>query len=218
MKNFFPVLVLLAGLGSSVSVAQGNWKVDPFQLYLASLKASPPEPSLLRFADECGVNVRTIVPRYAQSPSENWVLVKDLSKALEDQETDFYATVAVWHAGDGILLEQWGMELDTGNYFRRLSCFQAQRIRFLEEVDWSIPPVEDEGQRAAYPAWGFEQHRKVGKNGKLMIVFSSFVDALDQPAKTPKLDAESSKSLKNLQAAGIVTSWSDLKLPQSLLR
>ena len=218
MKHCLPVLVLLAGLGSSISFTQANRQIDPFQRYLAGLKANQPEAAFVRFADECGVDIKAAAPRYAQSPSEKWVPVKDMSKVLKDQETDFYATVAVWHMEDKIMVEQWGMELDTGNYFRRFYCLQRQRISLFEEVDWSIPPLENEKERASYPAWGFEQHRKVGKDGRLEIVLHRFVDVFEQPVKAPKLNADGEELVKDLQSARMVYAWKDLDMPSALLR
>ena len=172
----------------------------------------------MRFAGECGVDIKAVTPRYAQSPSNKWVPVKDLSGALRDQETDFYATVAVWHLEDKILVEQWGMELDTGNYLRRLYCFGKQKINLFEEVDWSIPPLEDEKERASYPAWGFEQYRKIGKDGRLEIVFHRFVEAFGQPMKAPKLNTDDEKLVKDLQSARKTYAWKDLDMPSALLR
>jgi len=205
-------------LFSTPSFAEDRQQPDPFQRYLTSLKTNRPEAALVRFAGECSVDIKTVAPRYAQSPSQKWIPVKDLSKALEDQETDFYATVAVWHINDRIMVEQWGMELDTGDYFRRFSCLQKRMVGLIEEVDWSIPPLEDEKDRASYPTWGFEQRRKTAKNGKLEIVSHRFVDVYEQPMKSPKLNAGDAETAKGLQSEWSVLSWKDLKLPQALLR
>jgi len=96
MKQVLPVLILIVGIGNSLSSAQDKQQQSPFDHYLAGLKTGQPEPALQRFAAECGVDIRSRAPRYAQSPSQKWIAVRDLSHALKDQETDFYATVAIW--------------------------------------------------------------------------------------------------------------------------
>ena len=214
MKRLLSILILLAGLGSCFSFSQVKEQPDPFDRYLAGLKANHPEDVLVRFAANCGVDIESIKPRFAQSPQDNWVLVNDLSNALKDQETDFYATVAIWHAADRILIEQWGMELDTGNYSRHLICLQRQKIIFFESSDWTIPPVETAQQRAAYPAWGYEQRWNISTNGRYEKVLSRFIDVDEHPINEPALDLETRKGLDLMWT---VYTWRDLKFPNALL-
>ena len=212
MRCLLPVLALLAGLGCSISSAQDAQQKDPFNRYLAGIKSNQPEAALVHFAGECGVDLKTVAPRYAQLPSDSWILVKDLSKALKDQETDFYGTVAVWHMADQILVERWGMELDTGDEFRMLYCLQGQKIKFAEEVDWSIPV---EGETNANPSWGYEQRWKIGQDGRYENVLHRFVDLREQTRREPQLNAETKKRL-DWTPKGFT--WTDLKLPSELLR
>ena len=214
MKRALLILILLAGFWGHFSFSQSG-EQSPFDQYLMGLKTHHPETAFMRFAGDCGVNINSVSPRYAQSPAKNWTLVKDLSNVLKDQETDFYATVAVWHAADRILIEQWSMELDTGTFSRQYACLQNQRIVSFEGIDWTIPPVTTKEERDLNPAWGYEQRWKAGPNGKYQKVFSRFVDINGQPMKEPSLDQETKN---NLDWHWQIHSWRDLKFPDALIR
>ena len=212
MKRWLSVLTLIVGLGISPSFAQDKQRHDPFDRYLAGMKTNRSEPALVRVAEECGLDIKALAPRYAQRPDERWIPVKDLSGALKDQETDFYGTVAVWHAANRILVERWGMELDTGDYYRMLFCLQDQNVKFAEAADWSIPI---EGENSENSSWGYEQRWVIGKGGKYEIVLHRFVDIGEQPMAEPKLDAETRNGLSWNPK---VLSWKDMDLPAELLR
>lgn len=102
----------------TAAATSGADQVDPFTRYLAVENAHGHQLALARFAAECGIDLATAKANYAQRPGDTWNIVSDLSKAKDDQETDFYGTVAVLHQSDLILVEWWGMELDTGDYYR----------------------------------------------------------------------------------------------------
>ena len=155
MRHWLPVLCVLLGLGILISckhseikdvksvqnatkqvsapvrLGKPSEKLFPFDRYLDDQKTHWPEPALTRFAADCGVDTDAVKPRFAQNPSQNWILVKDLSKAMKDQGTDFYGTVAVWHIEGRVLVEQWGMELDTGDLSRQFICLRNYRIEWL---------------------------------------------------------------------------------------
>jgi hypothetical protein len=162
MRSWLPVIFVFTGLGSSISSAQATKLSDPFTRYLSGLKANQPEVSLVRFARDCGLNITTAKSRYAQLPGDSWIPVKNLSKALEDQETDFYSTVAVWYMADRILIERWGMELDTGSESRMFYCLQDRKIDLAEEADWSIPIG---GEAKSHAPRKSEKRWKIGEPG-----------------------------------------------------
>ncbi len=58
------------------------------------------------------------------------------------------------------MIEEWGMELDTGAFSRQLVCLRDSRISFFEGVDWTIPV---EGASPTDPAWGYQQRWKIGQ-------------------------------------------------------
>ncbi|HEY1253580.1 MAG TPA: hypothetical protein VGF01_02225 [Terracidiphilus sp.] len=239
MKRLLSVLALLAGLGSFISckhpvsnvtpkpasssvnkpailpkrMGKPSNKLNPFDRYLADTKANWPEPALVRFANMCQIDVDTFTPKYAQQPGEKWILVKDLSHAQEDQETDFYHTVAVWHTQNRILAEIWGMELDTGDYFRLFYCLENNKITLVDSVSWSISPEDNNSKNEG---WGFEHSWKLASNGIFETIVRRFIDLREMPIAAPKLDAETQKGLDEEDVG--THYWADLKLPDGLLR
>lgn len=238
MKRWLPVLALLAGLGSFISckhpttsiehkptsstartpanplkrIGKPSTELNPFNRYLSDAKANWPEPALVRFAKECQVDLDATAPRYAQNPGEKWVLVKDLTHVQEDQETDFYHTVAVWHVDDRIMAEEWGMELDTGDYYRLYYCLEREKIILVDSVSWSIVLDNDSSKDTG---WGYEHRWKLGTNGKFETTLRRFVNLQERPSAAPKLDEDTQKVLDE---EGVrMQTWADLKYPSELL-
>jgi hypothetical protein len=213
MRRWLPLLALLAGLGCSISFAQTKVQNDPFSQYLTGIKASRPEPSLVRFAQECGVDLKIVVPRYADLPDNTWILVNDLAKGIHGLETDFFVTVAVWKQGDRILVEMWEMQLDVENENRTFYCMAKRKITAEEFSDWMLPEILQNGNEK--PGWGYEQHWKMTAAGKFERTFHGFVYFNGEAISEPKLDE---KTRKGLNWTPKVLTWSDLKLPAALLR
>ena len=213
MKNWLTVLALLAGLGCSISSAQSKQQKDPFSQYLAGMKASRPEPSLVRFAQECRVDLKTVLPRYADLPDNTWILVKDLTKGIHGLETDFFVTVAVWKQEDRILVEMWEMQLDVKNENRTFYCLTQRKITAVEFSDWMLPEIMQNGREK--PGWGYEQHWKVTEVGKFERTFHGFIDFNGEAIPEPKLDEKTRKS--SIWTPKVQT-WNDLKLPAALLQ
>ncbi len=213
MKNWLPVLILSVGLGTSFSSAQVAHKKDPFSQYLARIKAGIPEPSLVRVAQECGVDLKTVAPHYADLPDNTWILVKDLAKGIHGLETDFFATVTVWKQEDRILIEMWEMQLDVENENRTFYCLTQRKITAVESSDWMLPEVMQNGMEK--PGWGYEQHCEMTGAGKFERTFHGFVNFNSEPMAEPKLDEKTRKSL--IRTPKIKT-WDDLKLPPALLQ
>jgi hypothetical protein len=231
---------LFAGLGSSISckhplqaslpiptaqvkkdaVPQKPARLDssstnpnPFDRYLQDAKANWPEPAEIQVAEECQIDLGSALVRYAQEPGEKWLPVKDLTGALKDQDTDFYHTVAVWHAGDHLLVELWGMELDTGDYFRVFYCLDKRRITLVDSVSWQVEMHNESSQDTG---WGYEQKWKLGQGRDLVTTSKQFVDLREHPITEPILDAETKKGLEE-ETIGVRT-WAELELPDSLLQ
>jgi hypothetical protein len=213
MKSWLSVLVLLAGLGSSISFAQDKQQIDPFDRYLAGTKSNQPEAALVRFAGVCGVDINAIAPRYADRPGNSWMQVKDLSKGIHGLETDFFATVAVWKQSDRILVELWVMELDVASESRNFYCLDKRIITRMESVDWSLP-ITDQGGKEN-PGWGYEQLWIMTREGKYERTLHGFVDSVEKPISPPKLNMETQK---RLNWTPTVWTSNDLKLPPALLR
>jgi hypothetical protein len=195
-----------------VRIGMPSTKLNPFDRYLANAIANWPEPALVRFAGECQIDLDSTVPLYTQEPGDKWIAVKDLSQAQSDQETDFYHTVAVWHSQNQIMTEEWGMELDTGDYYRLFYCFDQKKITLVDSVSWKIAlendPAKDTG-------WGYEHRWKLGQDGKFATTLKQFVDLREKPIASPQLDEETKEGL-DAEDVGI-HSWADLQLPDALL-
>jgi len=187
-------------------------RVDPFDRYLAMEKVHRREAEVTRFAAACKIDLDDSKPLYAQRPGEVWNIVRDLSRAKDDQETDFYGTVAVRHEADRILIEQWGMELDTGDFYRLMYCLDKEEIRIVESTSWKLA---DFGNNVSDSDWGYEVQWKSSTGGKFGVVSRRFVDADERPIAPPKLDNETQKELQE-ESVGAKT-WRDLRFPKELL-
>jgi len=238
MKNLLTVFALLAGLGSFISckpnpaangthtqaiaiaqpyippakVGDLSTKLNPFNRYLDDTKRNWHEPMLIHFAGECHVDLDGSAPHYAQRPGEIWEFVHDLSHALEDQETDFYGTVAVWHADKRILVDRWGMELDTGDYFQMFLCLEEKQIVKVDFIRWKLKMDNDDLQNSG---WGFEHRWKLGVNGIFETESTQFIDLHEKPIAEPAMEPDTRKGLR--EESVVVHAWSDLELPPSLL-
>ncbi len=236
MKRLLSVLIVLAGLGILISCkhpshsspipARNTSKQDsvpvqtdyasnqddPFSRYLSALKAKKPEISLVRFANECGVDVNAVSPRFADLPENDWILVDDLAKGIHGIESDFFVTAEVWHIEDRVLVEIWEMQLDVQNENRTLYCISQSKITQMEFSDWMLPDVSADGKET--PGWGYEQHLKVSADGKYERTFKRFEDFSNKPIAEPKMDQ---KTRNGLNWTPKVRIWKDLKLPEALL-
>lgn len=210
------MILMIAGLFVLISIlssAQAASLKDPFSQYLEGIKANRAEPSLLRVAQECGVDLKTVAPRYADLPDNTWILVRDLAKGVHGLETDFFATAAVWKQSNRILVELWEMQLDVQNETRSFYCLEGRKIKTMESSNWTLPEVLQNGKEK--PGWGYEQHWKVTESGKLERTFHSFVDFSGKAINEPRLDE---KARKDLTWTPKVRTWDDLELPSALLR
>ncbi|MFZ1085893.1 MAG: hypothetical protein WAN35_13090 [Terracidiphilus sp.] len=209
VANMFLMSIVTFVLFTTHSFAQST----PFNQYLESIKASRAEPALLRVAQECGVDLNTVAPHYADLPDNTWILVKDLAKSVHGIESDFFATAAVWHQSDRILVELWEMQLDAQIETRSFYCLNQRKIKTIESLNWTLPEVMQNGIKK--PGWGHEQHWKVTETGNLERIFQSFIDFGGNTINEPKLDAQ---ARKDLLWKPTVRRWNDLELPSTLLQ
>jgi hypothetical protein len=214
MKKWLPVLVCFAGLGSSFFFGQPSNQSDPFHRYLTGLKTGKPEGDLVRFAAECGVDLQKTKPHFAQAPGKKFLVVKDLTGALTDQETDYYATVDVRSGPHGTLVEYWGMDLELGSQLRKLYCLKDQQIQLEENFDWAF--FEGEGPKGPIKAhWlGYEQRWKRQAARSYSPVLLRYVDIEGRTVQEPQDQDERPAASEVFPSAFI---WEDLKLPSELL-
>jgi hypothetical protein len=214
MKRCSLVLIGFAGLGSFISSAQSAsvQKIsDPFERYLKSIDTNKREPSLRRFATECGVDVGRVRAKYAVAAGDDWQPVLNMRKGLRSLESDFYTTVEVWPAGNGVLVEMWPNSDDVGSEVRTLYCFAHGELQFAEVIEWNLPIVEEPG----ILPWGYSRRWERDQKRDLKQVKAVFVDEYEQVIRKPKLDSEEEQSLHWNPALGPL---SEQKLPASFFQ
>jgi hypothetical protein len=193
-------------------IGQPSVEPNPFDRYLTNTKRNWPEPAFVIFAQSCGIDLDSSVPRFAQRPDKKWIVVHDLSRALKDQETDFYGTLALWHQGDRMVVEQWGMELDTGDYYRLFYCLENQKITNVESTSWEL---ELQNESSKDTGWGYVHSWSLDKSGKFATVSRGFVDLMEKPISAPQIDAETQQGL-NEEGVGMRT-LADLEIPRQMV-
>ena len=211
MKGCLPILILLAGIGSSISFPQTASPRDPFARYMDGVKDARAEPSLRRFATECGVDVSNIQPRFAVGPGSSFAPVKNLVRGLRSVETDFYSTAEVWTVENRNLVEIWANSDDVGSEVRYYKCFESRKLMRADVVEWNLPAF----QSPHAVAWGYSRRWERNASNRLSRTKAEFVDEFEQPIPRPTLDQEGVKSLRWMPPLG---SLSELMLPPSTLR
>jgi hypothetical protein len=211
MKNLLPVLIVLAGLGSSFSLGQAVRDKDPFSRYKAGVKTRREETSLTNFATQCGVDVLHRQSKFAVTVGGGWSPVKDLAKGIYDTESDFFSTAQVWSQGKAVLVETWDISDTDGQETRTYSCYENGVSREVATISWSLPVVDDQGAIA----WGFMRCWHRDSAGHMQRTTTHFVDEMERPIPKPKLDADEEKSLNWSPSLGPLN---ELKLPHSMLQ
>jgi hypothetical protein len=213
MKRWLPVLVLFAGLGSSIFTAQQK-RVhkfsDPFDRYLNGVKSNLPEASLQKFSTECGIGLAKSQPRFAVNPGSKWMPIKSLLNGLRNLDSDFYSSAEVWSEGNQVLVEIWAISADVGSEVRVYRCFANDNLSQAEAVDWNIPV-----DKADTPAWGYSRRWERDSNGHTRRTKAEFVDEMERPISKPRLDADGERSLIWEPSLG---SLDELQLPPELSR
>jgi len=213
MRRWLPVLVLFAGLGSSISAAepkQVRHSSDPFDRYLKGVRSDLSEVALQRFARECNVDLSKTQPKFAVDPGSKWMPVQSLSNGLRNLDSDFYSSAELWHEGNSVLVEIWAISADVGSEVRVFRCFANDNLLQAEAIDWNVPVIE-----ADPPAWGYSRRWERDSNGHMRRTKAEFVDEVERPIAKPRLDADGERSLIWEPSLG---SLNELGLPPTLLR
>ncbi|MGP8253701.1 MAG: hypothetical protein ACLQHF_16855 [Terracidiphilus sp.] len=214
MRRALPTFLLLLTLPSPFSIAQGAKRLSPFDRYLSDIRAGRTEAALVRIAELCGVNPRALDIRYAIRPGEVWKLVKGLSHAIDDQETDFFATAEVWHTNQKVLVEEWSMDSEAGDETRRFFCLADRQVIYGEQIDWSAPQEEEEGNPAV-PGWAYEVRWKVEQGKFFKSILEHFVNEQERPIRKPELGPNGPTVFGLIPE---IKTWNDLKLPDAMLQ
>jgi hypothetical protein len=216
MRSKLSVLLLVLTLLSSFSVAQSVKPLSPFERYLTRVRSGEPEPSLVRFATECGVDLKTTTPHFAKAPGNKWLMVKSFAHALEDQEMDYYGTATVWTSNRMILIEYWGVDLEQGMGMqaRKLFCLRDRQIQQVEQIDWEFFEYESiKGPIKAH--WlGYEQRWSRRSETSYTHILSRYIDRSERTVTKPENEAEIPDASD--ESPNVFT-WEDMKLPSTLL-
>jgi outer membrane protein assembly factor BamA len=212
VKRILPVLVLFAGMGHSISFAQAIQHRDPFDRYLAAVRANRPEPSLVRFAADCGIDVEQVRAKFAVNPGSEWSPVNDIALGVKSLDSDFFSTVQIWFDGNRVVLELWALSLDVGSEVRIYHCFVDRKEKQALAVAWNLPLLKDSPEEIA---WGYQQRWERATDGRMQRKQSGFVNERLQSIPQPQLGKDAKKSL---EWSPIIDTLDDLRLPPVLLR
>jgi hypothetical protein len=141
-------------------------------------------------------------------------MATSLAKAMEDLETDFFATAAVWHFGNRALVEVWSMDLEAGDEIRTVYCLLGPSVTNGEQVEWSMSNNEDANASTA-SNWAYEVRWKVEQGRTFKSTLERFVNEREEPVPKPKLGSDAPTVF------GIIPetrTWDDLNLPDELMR
>ena len=213
MKKWLPILVLVAGLGSSFSFGQGSSSSSPFDRYIQNTRAGRFEPALERLAAHCGLTLNQARVRFAERPDEVWSPVRRFPTARRDQQTDFFSTAAIWRTENKAVVEIWRMDSEAGDQTRTLYCIHDREILAGEEIHWVSENENEDG--SIDPAWGYEVRWTVEKGKSFKATHEGFVDKNGKPAAKPKLGSDAPTTFGLIPE---MLRWSDLKLPEFLLK
>jgi len=215
MKKWLPVLGVLLVLGECISIAQGTADQSPFDRYLIGVRNGEHEAALLRTATRCGLSLKTANVHNAERPSETWKLVRNLSHARDDQETDFFATVQVWHSHKKILVEEWNMDSEAGDEVRTLYCLQNRQVIYGEQIEWSSGLTEEEEKENTCPDWAYEVRWEVIQGKFFKSILERFVNEQEKTVPKPKLGPHQPTVFGVIPE---IKNWGDFNLPNELLK
>jgi len=215
MRRTLSVLVVLAGLGCSISFGQSDRPKSPFSSHIADVRAQRSEPALVRFAEACGVHLAGTTPRLASDGGEGWKVVTVDRESFGAADSDLVNTAEVWTVKGSVVVELWGAALDVGSFGRTMYCFDTGKsLRLVDRMDFQVP--EDE----AGAAWGMHERWRRGAGGKFIpsIAFE-FIGQDEKPIPTPKLEKDDRQLVYQWKKDGPKPiTVRDLKLPSSLLK
>jgi hypothetical protein len=218
MKRFSLVLLVLAGLGSSISFSQNPIppadQRSPLDFYIEGLRAHSMNNAAARFTQICGVKLDEAAIRFAFSNNDAgaWKQVNDLPMAYDDIEMDLVGTAEVWKNTAGTLVEVWQAALDVGGFSRSLFCFDKNgRLSAFDAVNFQIPT--DDGK-----PWGMHARWTLKKDCTFQeAIPSQFIDLDEKVIPKPKLDLDDEKFARSWgHVPPLIKSLNELKLPKAL--
>lgn len=141
MIRWLSILAWLAGFGSSISFAQSEKPRTPLDVYIEEVREQRSDSAVLHFAEECGVDLRTLSPQYGFANDEKQTLrpVTDLASAYAGRVAYLIDTAAVWKGANAVMVEMWQAFADSGSYSRDLYCFDENgQLRLRDAVHFQL--------------------------------------------------------------------------------
>ena len=218
MKSWLPVLILMPGLGGSISVSQNPnppaVPEDPLGSYIEGLRVHSTNNAAAGFTQICGVKLDEAAIRFAFSNDDagTWKLIDDLPTAYDEIEMDLVGTAEVWKNPAGTLVEIWQVALDVGGFSRSFFCFDKnRRLTASDAVNFQIP--NDDGK-----PWGMHERwiRKKDGTFRAAIPFE-FIDLDEKVILKPKLSRDDEKFARSWgRKPPAIKTFNELRLPKAL--
>jgi hypothetical protein len=150
--------------------------VDPFDHYIAQVKAYQPSPLVRNFAEECGVALNNRVPKYAVTGTGTWTISRNLPQDVYNLESDSFDTAEMWTGDNGARVLNW-WDIDLEQNIDTLFCLDSSgRVRFLEATNWTF---RDEDSSTI--EWVYKQRRNFDSHGALLSKTGHFEDVNGKP-------------------------------------
>jgi hypothetical protein len=214
MKKWLPILVLVAGLGSSFSFTQvepsGRIR-DPLERSIESIRSNIPEPSLKEFAQSCAVEILPPSLKFAKNLGKGWLPASDLVIEPPKSSKELSFLAAVWSKNDWTLLEIWSYSNDLHSEVNTYSCYSNLKVQRVESIEWDWARDKNSGRTD----WAHTRWWERDPDGRMKQVRSEFIDKFGQP--TPKPASHNARSMF-LDWTPTFAPLNELKLPPSLLR
>jgi hypothetical protein len=213
-RNDIAKILVIGGVFTSFLFAQNPPQTpfdldDPFDSYLNSIKEHRTAPGFASFAGECGFDAKNANPIYAVRVGERWVPSRNLAKALDDVNSDFFSSSEVWtNDGKARVIVLWSLELDVGSEVRTMVCMNdAGKPSKLHVTNWSFPV------NGGKPDWIHQQSETFDQTGKLVLKEGHFEDSQGRHIGPPKLAEDSQGSFDWVPDISVF-----LKIESDLLR
>ncbi len=192
-KNFLIPVVLL-GLGSFISSAQGAGFQSPLDKYIEEVRAGKIDSAAIQLASACGVKLDGVRAHFgfANDDAWTWHVVNDLPVAYDSLGMDLVGTIEVWKVGKQFVVERWNAELDTGGFSRTLYCFNNDvKLQMLDAANFQIPV--DGG-----PMWGMHERWRRQADGQFEAqVPFHFINMKEKSTSEPKLGEDDKEFAKH---------------------
>jgi hypothetical protein len=210
MRRWFPILLMLLGIGNSFSFGQnGSPKTsDRIPPHVQST-----DKEIQAFAATCGLKIKRVQSRKAFSSGSGWEVATDLAKPATDVQSDFSNTAEVWRIGNSFVVRLSFSELDVGTEDTDMYCFDSVgKLQVLDQTMIVFPQTEQ-------PPWGLHRSWQRKLDGSFLITPAQFIDEGGKVIERPRLD-EDGRSIADSwrQSDSRSMTIEGLKLPKEMFQ